>query len=367
MQPMIHDPELPRARVLVVDDLQVNRMALRGVLAGVDVDIVEAASAERALAACADGEFALILLDDQMPDMSSVEVARRLYRQPATRDTPIVFMAAAELDNIDQLKGYGAGAVDYILKPLNADVLCAKVRNLTHLYQSRRALKHTLRELDAANARLRSEIDERKRAEARAQDLATHDALTGLPNRLLFIDRLNVAMRHARRGQTHFALGYMDLDGFKPINDAHGHRAGDAVLALVAERLAAATRDSDTVARLGGDEFALIFEQTADDESCVRLGQKLRTCLSAPMPLPGSAAGDALKIDASMGIALYPQHGSNADSLMHSADCALYAVKNSGRADVRLYRPEYERTPVEPGSFEPDSFEPGPLEQSRQG
>jgi len=333
-----------RPRILIVDDLYANRVAMRHVLSGLSCELVEAANGNDALSACLEQEFALILLDVQMPGMDGVEVAELLNGEESTRDTPVIFVTAGATDDLDRLKGYDVGAVDYINKPLNPALLSAKVRNLLELYESRRQLKAALAALDERNAELSREVEERKRAEALAHQLATHDALTGLPNRLLFVDRLASSMRRARRMRTQFALGYMDLDGFKPINDEYGHRAGDAVLRSIAQRLAHYTRDSDTTARFGGDEFALIFDNVTSEDSCQLFCEELRIELSAPtlLSLDDSQAEIEIAVGVSIGLAMYPQHGETADSLMHNADCALYSVKHNGKAGVRIFRPEYD-------------------------
>lgn len=324
----------------MVDDLYANRLAMRRVLSALAVDVVEADSGNAALTACIDSDFALILLDVQMPDMDGMEVAQLLHGEDSTCDTPVIFVTAGATDDMDRLKGYDVGAVDYITKPLNPSLLTAKVRNFIDLYESRRALRVALAELDERNQQLESEIEVRKRAEDRAQKLATHDALTGLPNRLLFLDRLATSMQRAARNKTQFALGYMDLDGFKPINDQYGHGIGDIALQTIADRLTARTRQTDTVARFGGDEFALIFENIASVDDCLEICEELRAHLSAPIQLPCAGSSDVLAVGMSIGLALYPEHGTSADQLMHNADRALYQVKQSGKAGVRIFSGE---------------------------
>ena len=163
-----------RSKVLVVDDLYANRVAMRQVLKGIDIEIIEAESGNDALMACLDHEFALILLDVQMPGMDGVEVAELLNGDEHTREAAIIFVTADSTDDMDRLKGYDVGAIDYITKPVNPDLLSAKVRNFLELHESRQALKRTMAqlkqamdELDRVNRQLREEIEERKRAEAR--------------------------------------------------------------------------------------------------------------------------------------------------------------------------------------------------------
>jgi len=335
-----------RSKVLVVDDLYANRVAMRQVLKGIDIEIIEAESGNDALMACLDHEFALILLDVQMPGMDGVEVAELLNGDEHTREAAIIFVTADSTDDMDRLKGYDVGAIDYITKPVNPDLLSAKVRNFLELHESRQALKRTMAqlkqamdELDRVNRQLREEIEERKRAEARAHDLATHDSLTGLPNRLLFLDRLAATQRRAERTHSRFVLGYMDLDGFKPVNDAYGHRAGDVVLKTIAQRLGDALRDSDTFARFGGDEFAIIMDDVADIDGCIARCHVMRDQLSAPIKVPAQGGERNVTVGVSIGLAVWKDHGQTTEQLMHHADCALYAVKHNGKADVRVFDP----------------------------
>ncbi|MBI4989304.1 MAG: diguanylate cyclase [Rhodocyclales bacterium] len=168
---------------------------------------------------------------------------------------------------------------------------------------------------------------ERKRAEARVQYLALHDALTGLANRVLFFDRLNSAIVAARRKEGAFSLLYLDLDDFKPINDTFGHEAGDLALRSVAERLRDCVRESDTVARLGGDEFILLVNDTLDEAAAITVAEKTIATLTRPLPIDGCTQ----LIGCSIGIVLYPRHGEDADSLMRHADAAMYNAKRLGK------------------------------------
>jgi diguanylate cyclase (GGDEF)-like protein/PAS domain S-box-containing protein len=171
------------------------------------------------------------------------------------------------------------------------------------------------------------DISERKRVEAHVQYLALHDALTGLANRVLFFDRLNGAIAAAHRKGSAFALLYLDLDDFKPINDSFGHEAGDLALRSVAERLRDCVRESDTVARLGGDEFILLVNDTVEEAAAVTVAEKAIAALKRPLPIDGCPH----TIGASIGIALYPRHGQDADSLLRRADAAMYDAKRMGK------------------------------------
>lgn len=166
---------------------------------------------------------------------------------------------------------------------------------------------------------LRQEIE-------RHHHLANHDALTGLPNRALFFKVLKEAIANARKEGTMFALLYLDLDKFKPVNDTLGHHLGDLLLVNVAKRLRASVRDSDTVARLGGDEFAIIVHKVADATSAAALARTLLQTVAQPFMLEGHA----LALTASIGIALFPRDADDPDHLLRSADQAMYVAKSRG-------------------------------------
>ncbi len=160
---------------------------------------------------------------------------------------------------------------------------------------------------------------------------ALHDELTGLPNRTLFTDRLQTALRRAARQSERMALVFVDLDRFKPINDRHGHHVGDAVLCAVASRLRAVLRASDTVARWGGDEFVCLLEGVTDLASARAVTAKLHRALIEPLRFE-VAGGGTLEIEssASLGLAFYPDHAKDADELLRCCDAAMYAAKQAG-------------------------------------
>lgn len=168
---------------------------------------------------------------------------------------------------------------------------------------------------------------ERRLAEERVQYLALHDALTGLANRVLFFDRLNSAIAAGDRKGGAFALLYLDLDDFKPINDTYGHEAGDLALRTVAERLRGCVRESDTVARLGGDEFVLMVNDTFEKTAAITVAEKVIATLTRPLPIDGCQH----LLGCSIGIALYPRDGEDADGLMRYADAAMYGAKRLGK------------------------------------
>jgi diguanylate cyclase (GGDEF)-like protein len=181
--------------------------------------------------------------------------------------------------------------------------------------------------------RLAAELHRRTESEARIRRLAYSDELTGLPNRTLFNDRLQDALMRARRNGHGMAVMMMDLDHFKEVNDKLGHTVGDRLLQMVGERLTATLRESDTVCRLGGDEFLLLLPELGGQEDVGVAANRLLAAIREPFLLDGKQ----LRITTSLGIALYPDEGTDRDTLVRNADIAMYQVKGSGRDGFARY------------------------------
>jgi len=175
-----------------------------------------------------------------------------------------------------------------------------------------------------------TDITEHKLTEERIQRVAHHDSLTGLPNRLLFNDRLEQAISLAKRDTRQLALLYLDLDKFKPVNDVLGHTAGDELLQTVAARIRREVRESDTVARIGGDEFAVILPDIARREEAETVARKIIAALAVPFPLGSQKR--SVDIGASIGIAVYPTDGLDSDALVSASDAAMYSAKQAGNS-----------------------------------
>lgn len=198
----------------------------------------------------------------------------------------------------------------------------------------------------ATGLSLLEEITHRKQRELFA--LAHHDQLTGLPNRLLFKDRLLQACQNADRNNSALALVFVDIDRFKFINDSMGHSTGDRLLQFFAERLVKNVRQSDTVARLGGDEFVLILQNLTGENAVFPIVSNIVEQLRLPIPI----YEHTLQVTASMGIALYPQHGKIVDDLIHKADIAMYEVKQRGRNSCLMFAAGMEHKSKERVSLE---------------
>jgi diguanylate cyclase (GGDEF)-like protein len=186
------------------------------------------------------------------------------------------------------------------------------------------------------------DVTQRKSSEEEIRRLAYHDSLTGLPNRTLFYDRLKVAMVQARRSRKGLAVMFLDLDRFKEVNDSLGHSMGDALLKVAGERLNGLLRKGDTVSRMGGDEFLLMLPETSRHEDAARIARKILDAFQEPF----AVGGHEIRITTSIGIALYPEEGEDADTLMKKADIAMYRAKEMGRNNYQCSGRDGDGEPV---------------------
>lgn len=178
------------------------------------------------------------------------------------------------------------------------------------------------------------DITERKKMETELQRMAHYDVLTGLPNRALFSDRIQQALAEAKRDRIRIAIMFIDLDKFKPVNDTYGHAVGDLLLKDVANRIKSSIRESDTVARIGGDEFVALLKHVKDSQDALIVAEKIRTALNTPFLINNLSLG----ISSSIGIAVFPDHGSQEIDLCKNADAAMYQAKEKGRNIVQIFQ-----------------------------
>jgi diguanylate cyclase (GGDEF)-like protein/PAS domain S-box-containing protein len=180
-----------------------------------------------------------------------------------------------------------------------------------------------------------TDITKQKDLEKEIKHMATHDALTGLPNRRLFNERIGLEIAHAERNQERVGVMFIDLDNFKEINDTYGHSTGDVLLKKIGERLVNVLRKSDTVARMGGDEFLLIIPEMQKFEDAYATAERILKAMQDPF----TCNGNQVKISFSIGIAIYPDHGKDVDTLTKHADSAMYQAKNQGGSTYQLHTP----------------------------
>jgi diguanylate cyclase (GGDEF)-like protein len=242
-----------------------------------------------------------------MPEMNGFEVMQALKADEAD----YVPVLAVTGEPVHKLAALRAGAKDFVSKPFDWDEVFVRVYNMLEV---------------------KLLLDETREHARQLESMALQDPLTGLANRRLLSERLWMAIAHARRHRSHMAVLYMDLDGFKEVNDTLGHAAGDQLLKIVAERLVGAVREEDTVARIGGDEFMIALWEVADVSDAANVASKLVELIAEPYEIDGHTA----TVTTSAGASIYPTHGQDVDSLMKSADSALYEAKQAGKNQYRL-------------------------------
>ncbi|HRH80051.1 MAG TPA: EAL domain-containing protein [Thiobacillaceae bacterium] len=197
---------------------------------------------------------------------------------------------------------------------------------------------------------VQNDVTEQKQAEENLLHLATHDSLTGLPNRSLLQDRLSQAIKQAQRGGHQAAVLFIDVDRFKNINDSLGHSVGDLLISAVGQRLRGAVRMVDTVSRVGGDEFVVVLTDISRDSDIIQILPNLISAIAEPIP----SDGHALQVTASIGISVYPRDGKDVTTLLKNADTAMYRAKDAGRNTFRFYAPEMNADAVDRLRLESD-------------
>lgn len=422
--------------LLIVDDYPENLISMRALLQRQDWQVMTAASGFEALSLLLEHDVDLVLLDVQMPGMDGFEVARLMRGSQRTRLTPIIFLSANEQSQDAVLKGYASGAVDYLFKPFDPQILKPKVQALLEHQRNRRALQRLSHDLEVARAFNASVLDnaaegilvvgedslirfanpamsrllnatvqdlqgkefldflqkphipiwadsELVAGYKRGETLRLHDALlrtapgqqvpvalscaplpseqhamvvtvldmsvvhhlhqqlefqavtdplTGLLNRRGFYQTAENLLLRGDRSETAWVLLYLDLDGFKRVNDSLGHDAGDRVLRWVSEQLKACLRPFDILARMGGDEFTALLDLEFPEQAA-KIAEKLIERVSICQQVDGLD----IALGVSIGIATYPDCGSNLDGLMRASDIAMYEAKRAGRQQYRFY------------------------------
>ncbi|HKJ95268.1 MAG TPA: diguanylate cyclase [Gammaproteobacteria bacterium] len=294
--------------------------------------IAELLSVERFIVALrneSSGELAFPFAADRQgesPDAVSSE-SRRLCAEIIESGRPLLVTSDAPLPVPDAAPGVHAGQLDWLGVPLAFQDSMMGVLAVEGGAEERRFTAEDRKLLQFVSRQVATAI-ERKRAETQLQHMARHDALTGLPNRTVFHDRVDVALRRARRTGEHLGVLYLDLNGFKRINDTYGHEVGDLLLTEVAKRIAGCLRESDTVARMGGDEFTVLLTGI-HGSACARLvADKVHVAIGLPYEL----GGETFSLSASIGMAVYPEQGDDRVSLFRHADDSMYQAKGMRRA-----------------------------------
>jgi diguanylate cyclase (GGDEF)-like protein len=303
-------------RILYLEDSEADAELVQALLeeGGVACALTRVETEEAFIAALESGELDLILSDKSLPTYDGFSaLARARQRRP---EVPFILVSGTLGDEEAVIETLKAGVTDYVPKERLARLVPA--------------VQRALQEAEARAAR--------RRYEARLQQLAFYDGLTGLPNRALLEDRLRMALAHAQRSEQGVALLFLDLDRFKAVNDTLGHPAGDVLLREVAERLPRCLREGDTAARWGGDEFIVLVpdlpgKRPAAAEAVAVVIEKIREVLSGPVKVESQE----FEISMSIGVALYPGDGASVTDLIKNADTAMYQAKDKGRNTYRFF------------------------------
>jgi len=301
---MVNSADILNSGILIVDDLEANVQLLEQMLRVAGYTCIS--STRDPLAVCElhrANHYDLILLDLRMPGMDGFQVMEGLKEIETDGYLPVLAVTA---EPAHKLRALQSGAKDFISKPFDLAEVLIRVHNLLEVRLLHEAARNYGKMLEA---------------------LALNDPLTGLANRRLLADRMSMALVHARRNRSAMAVVFLDLDGFKQINDTLGHGTGDILLKMVAERLLATVREEDTVARLGGDEFILALWHVSGIDYASLAASRAIEALSQPYGIEGNV----VRITTSAGVSIYPDHGEDAETLLKSADLALYEAKHAGK------------------------------------
>ena len=261
--------DLDTVSILVVDDVEDALLSTQALLERPGLVVLVAGSATKALDLLEHHEVALALLDVQMPGINGFDLAERMRSNTRTRSVPIIFMTGNGLDPSRTFLGYEAGAVDFLIKPVEPRVLESKVGVFVELYRQRRQLRERNAELERQLDINETMAEELRKAHSKALHEALTDALTGVPNRRHIMQLGEATLRDRRRQSQPVSLAILDLDHFKGINDTHGHHTGDAVLRAFCHHVSERMRTTHTLGRLGGEEFLLLMPGTSITDAAI--------------------------------------------------------------------------------------------------
>ena len=335
-----------KKEILVIDDKPDNLQLLSSLLHRLGFNVSKAFNWQMTVDICKTKLPDLILLDIMIPDIDGYEICLRLKKWQLTTDIPIIFMSVLN-DIFDKVKAFNAGCVDYITKPFAFEEVLARINNHLELrrvkteilqlnYELENRVKKRTHDLENALQELRHSINVRQELQTKLLDIVLHDSLTGLPNRVLFIRKLENALQQAKQESSYkFAVLFLDCDRFKVINDSLGHLVGDELLVAIAHRLQTSLSPFDTLSRLGGDEFGILLENIIDIDSAIMIAESILKKLSIAFNL----SRYEVFMNASIGINWGNRDYDKPEYLLRDADTAMYRAKALGRGRYHVFDP----------------------------
>ena len=342
-----------RPRLLIVDDISDNRAILSRRFERRGFAVTEAESGLAAIELIERETFDLVLLDVMMPGIDGIETLKRIRDRKSISALPVI-MVTAKSESANIVDALECGASDYVTKPVDFAIALARVNTQIsrrraeqqaelaneQLRSTNEALEARVEErtkrLADANQRLKEEIAEREELQAKSQYLAYHDSLTGLGNRLLFKEQLEQALADESVTPHPLAVLFVDLDGFKAVNDTGGHSVGDLLLKSLAAKLRDLLPATDRIARLGGDEFAILQISNIQPSSSIALAERIIEVTAHPQTIEGHE----VTVGASVGIAIVNPGEMSAENALKCADLAMYSAKSGGRGIFRMFDPQ---------------------------
>src|SRR5579883_2078171 len=340
-----HPVKVIRGDSLIVNDTPQNLRLLSDILAQEAYQVRQALSGKMALMAIRAVIPDLVLLDIMMPDMDGYTICQMLKADPTTAHIPVIFLSALS-DGLDKAKAFSMGGADYIAKPFQLEEVLARVQNQMALRAAElrnqqlqdeleARVRERTRQLEIANQELCREVLECKLLQNKLLEIAHHDPLTGLPNRVLFIEQLRQALDAiAVDATTRFSVLFLDCDRFKIVNDSLGHFVGDQLLIAIAQRLTNILGPYHTLARLSGDEFAVLLS-TGDTDRAIAIVEQILAAFTQPFQLEQHEVFITVSIGIAIGHADYrqPEH------ILRDADMAMYRAKAAGKMQYQIFDP----------------------------